>query len=64
MEKLGREVTHLRSRGIIFQGLLCTVGCCQATALDGEVAMAMVDKKWGGFAGDCQCRCPQTDRLA
>lgn len=51
MEKLGSEVTHLRSRGIIFQGLLCTAGCCQAMALDGEVAMAMVDKESGEVLG-------------
>lgn len=51
-EKLGGEVTHLRSRGIIFQGLLCTVGGCQAAALDGEVAVATVDgEKGGGVEG-------------
>lgn len=64
METLGDEVTHLRSRGIIFQGLLCTVGCCQAAALDGEVAVATVDRDRREAMGGCQYRCPQTDCLA
>ncbi|KAG7517795.1 hypothetical protein JOB18_016398 [Solea senegalensis] len=67
-EGAGSEVTHLRSRGIIFQGLEV---CCQAAVLRGEVAASTEDGKirearrkggWGG--GRCQYRCPQTDRLA
>lgn len=41
--EVGSEVTHLRSRGLIFQCLLCSVGGCQAAALDAG---------WRGGHGD------------
>lgn len=45
------EVTHLRSKGIIF---LCAAVCCQASVLDGKVAVATEDGKrrgWGLHGG-------------
>lgn len=57
-EKFCGEVTHLRSRGIILQQLLSTVGWCQIVALDGEVAVVTVDGKmgeaWGVASADAR----------
>lgn len=64
LENIGGEMTHLRSRVNYLSGTAPhSVGCCQAAVLDGEVA-AVYGIKGEEWWGGCQCRCPQTDRLA